>query len=134
MEDTWKEAPMQESNAVDSLMKKLKCLKQAIREWHKEKKKSTHTSRSSLKQDLADLDKVIDNREGNDQVINKRMNFIKKLQDLEKIHSMQAAQKAKIKWAIEGDENSNYYHGILNKKRNQLSVRGVLADGIWIDD
>ncbi|GKB86994.1 RNA-directed DNA polymerase, eukaryota, partial [Tanacetum coccineum] len=104
MEDTWKEAPMQESNAVDSLMKKLKYLKQTIRKWHKEKKKSTHTSRSSLKQDLADLDKVIDNRE------------------------------AKIKWAIEGDENSNYYHGILNKKRNQLSVRGVLADGIWIDD
>ncbi|GJT97841.1 hypothetical protein Tco_1093359 [Tanacetum coccineum] len=41
---------------------------------------------------------------------------------------MEASQKAKIKWAIEGDENSKYYHGILNKKRNQLSIRGVLVE------
>nr|GEV30073.1 glucose-methanol-choline oxidoreductase, FAD/NAD(P)-binding domain protein [Tanacetum cinerariifolium] len=61
VEDTWKEAPMQESNVVETLMKKLKYLKQKIREWHKVNKKSDHT-------------------------------------------------------------------------RNQLTIRGVLADGIWIDD
>ncbi|GKA80109.1 RNA-directed DNA polymerase, eukaryota [Tanacetum coccineum] len=33
-----------------------------------------------------------------------------------------------------GDENSKYYHGILNKKRNQLSIRGVLAAGSWIEN
>lgn len=26
------------------------------------------------------------------------------------------AQKAKIKWVIEGDENSNLFHGVLNRK------------------
>ncbi|GJU68981.1 RNA-directed DNA polymerase, eukaryota [Tanacetum coccineum] len=40
---------------------------------------------------------------------------------------MEVAQKAKIKWAIEGDEN------ILNKKRSQLAIRGILVDGTWID-
>ncbi|GJT62689.1 RNA-directed DNA polymerase, eukaryota [Tanacetum coccineum] len=34
----------------------------------------------------------------------------------------------------EGDENSKYYHGILNKKRSQLAIRGVLVDGIWIEN
>ncbi|GJQ89100.1 RNA-directed DNA polymerase, eukaryota, reverse transcriptase zinc-binding domain protein [Tanacetum coccineum] len=101
VEDTWKEAHVQEVNAVVNLMKKLKFLKQEIRRWHKERKRNTHTSRSSLKQELADLDKIIDNGEGNDQVINNRLNVIKALQDLEKIHSMETAQKAKIKWAIE---------------------------------
>ncbi|GJY80626.1 RNA-directed DNA polymerase, eukaryota [Tanacetum coccineum] len=38
-----------------------------------------------------------------------------------------------VKCAIEGDENSKYYHGILNKKRSQLAIRGILVDGIWID-
>ncbi|GJZ92809.1 hypothetical protein Tco_0664874 [Tanacetum coccineum] len=47
---------------------------------------------------------------------------------------MEASQKAKIKWAIEGDENSKYYHGILNKKRNQLSIRGVLVEGDWVEN
>ncbi|GJW03946.1 RNA-directed DNA polymerase, eukaryota [Tanacetum coccineum] len=51
----------------------------------------------------------------------------------EKLHSLEMAQKTKIKWAIEGDENSKYYHGILNKKRSQPAIRGILVDGIWID-
>ncbi|GKC12350.1 hypothetical protein Tco_1009132, partial [Tanacetum coccineum] len=44
------------------------------------------------------------------------------------------AQKAKIRWAIDGDENSRYFHGILNSKRSQLSIRGILNDEDWIDD
>ncbi|GJV99382.1 lipoxygenase 1, chloroplastic [Tanacetum coccineum] len=42
-------------------------------------------------------------------------------------------KRSKIKWAIEGDENSKYYHGILNKKRNQLAIRGVLMEGNWVE-
>ncbi|GKC65195.1 hypothetical protein Tco_1097793, partial [Tanacetum coccineum] len=49
------------------------------------------------------------------------------------MQSVEVAQKAKIKWAIEGDENSKYYHGILNKKRSQLAVRGILIDENWTD-
>ncbi|GJR29249.1 hypothetical protein Tco_1105481 [Tanacetum coccineum] len=45
------------------------------------------------------------------------------------IHGL--AQKAKIKWSIEGDENSNFFHGILNKKRNQMNIRGITIDGVW---
>nr|GFC69936.1 RNA-directed DNA polymerase, eukaryota [Tanacetum cinerariifolium] len=43
-------------------------------------------------------------------------------------------QKAKIRWAIERDENSKYFHAIINKKRANLSVKGVMVDGDWIDD
>nr|GFC98885.1 RNA-directed DNA polymerase, eukaryota [Tanacetum cinerariifolium] len=32
------------------------------------------------------------------------------------------------------DENTKFYHGILNKKRNQLCICGVLKDGMWIDN
>nr|GEU97562.1 reverse transcriptase domain-containing protein [Tanacetum cinerariifolium] len=42
--------------------------------------------------------------------------------------------KAKIKWAIEGDENSKFFHRALNKKRNSLNMRGVMVDGVWVDD
>nr|GEX88333.1 RNA-directed DNA polymerase, eukaryota [Tanacetum cinerariifolium] len=45
--------------------------------------------------------------------------------------SKEYLQKSKIKWAIEGDENSNFFHGSINKKRSQLAIRGVFVDGIW---
>nr|GFB76604.1 hypothetical protein [Tanacetum cinerariifolium] len=69
-----------------------------------------------------------------DDILYKRMEIIKDIQEAEKVDNLEAAQKAKIKWTIEGDENTKFYHGILNKKHNQLGVRGVLKDGMWIDN
>ncbi|GJQ92932.1 RNA-directed DNA polymerase, eukaryota [Tanacetum coccineum] len=43
------------------------------------------------------------------------------------------AQKAKIKWAIEGDENYKFYHGVINKKVGRCAVRGVMVDGTWLE-
>ncbi|GJX20809.1 hypothetical protein Tco_0223486 [Tanacetum coccineum] len=50
------------------------------------------------------------------------------------MESMEFAQKAKIKWSIEGDENTKYYHDIINKRRNNLAIRGIIVDGEWIED
>ncbi|GKC16697.1 putative RNA-directed DNA polymerase, eukaryota, reverse transcriptase zinc-binding domain protein, partial [Tanacetum coccineum] len=44
------------------------------------------------------------------------------------------AIKAKIKWAVEGDENSGFFHGIINKRRNIQNIRGVMVDGNWIEN
>ncbi|GJU33823.1 hypothetical protein Tco_1182177 [Tanacetum coccineum] len=40
-------------------------------------------------------------------------------------------QKSKVKWAVEGDENSKFFHGIINKRRAQLAIRGIFVDGFW---
>nr|GEV52734.1 RNA-directed DNA polymerase, eukaryota [Tanacetum cinerariifolium] len=41
---------------------------------------------------------------------------------------------AKIKWAIEGDENSKFFYDIVNKKRRQQAIKGILVDSKWIDN
>ncbi|GJT85935.1 hypothetical protein Tco_1067652 [Tanacetum coccineum] len=46
-----------------------------------------------------------------DDILYKRMEIIKDIQEAEKVDNLEAAQKAKIKWAIEGDENTKFYHG-----------------------
>ncbi|GKF95573.1 hypothetical protein Tco_0288308, partial [Tanacetum coccineum] len=33
-----------------------------------------------------------------------------------------------------GDENSTFFHGMLSKKRSVLAVRGIMVDGLWIDE
>nr|GEV23945.1 RNA-directed DNA polymerase, eukaryota [Tanacetum cinerariifolium] len=45
-----------------------------------------------------------------------------------------AAQKSKVRWAIEGDENTKFFHAILNSKRSQIATHGTLVDGEWIVD
>ncbi|GJS58055.1 hypothetical protein Tco_0652839 [Tanacetum coccineum] len=68
-------------------------------------------------------DLVIRQGEGIDTEVTKRDQVVRILQDIEKTKAMEVAQKAKIKWAVEGDEHSKYYHGVINKKRNNLAIR-----------
>ncbi|GJX36250.1 RNA-directed DNA polymerase, eukaryota, reverse transcriptase zinc-binding domain protein [Tanacetum coccineum] len=86
---------------------------------------------ANLKKELNQLDAVIDKGTGTEVEAEKRMEVLAALRNIDHIHSMDLAQKAKIKWSIEGDENSNFFHGILNKKRNQMNIRGITIDGVW---
>ncbi|GJS86962.1 RNA-directed DNA polymerase, eukaryota, reverse transcriptase zinc-binding domain protein [Tanacetum coccineum] len=49
--------------------------------------------------------------------------IVNNLQSIDKLHSLETAQKVKVKWSVEGDENSSFFHGMLNKKRNLLNIR-----------
>nr|GEX05982.1 RNA-directed DNA polymerase, eukaryota [Tanacetum cinerariifolium] len=114
------------------MMKKLKNLKKKTCVWNKLNKESPNNSKTKLKAELAKLDSVIDKDEGDDDVVNKRTNVVRSLQDLEKLQSLEAARKAKIKWAIEGDENSKYYHGMFNGITLGSSL--LLSHMFYVDD
>nr|GEX14213.1 RNA-directed DNA polymerase, eukaryota [Tanacetum cinerariifolium] len=43
-----------------------------------------------------------------EDIVNKRLKVLNSIQHLDKIKGMHVAQKAKIKWAIEGDENTRF--------------------------
>nr|GEX72061.1 RNA-directed DNA polymerase, eukaryota [Tanacetum cinerariifolium] len=75
-----------------------------------------------------------DKGEATSPMLDERLNIINDLTSLENNVSLELAQKAKIKWAIEGDENSILFHGIINKHRNNLAVRGIIVDGEWIEE
>nr|GEV62930.1 RNA-directed DNA polymerase, eukaryota [Tanacetum cinerariifolium] len=118
----------------EDLAKKLKIIKDKIRSWVKDKKEKAHVLKNSLKKKLADIDSVLEKGEATSNVLEDRLDAMNSLTKLEKIESIELAQKAKIKWLIEGNENSKYFHGIINKKRNNLAIQGIIVDGIWIED
>ncbi|GJR21987.1 RNA-directed DNA polymerase, eukaryota [Tanacetum coccineum] len=140
IEDTWNEAPVDDSNAMNNVMKKLKYLKEKIRVWSNDKKKSSNNSRVLLKEELAALDVIIDKGEGNKDVVNKINNVVNVLQDMEKLKSMEAAQKAKIKtnffitsridWSIPTDDvtqiNMTFPHMITADQKVDLE-----SDVFW---
>nr|GEZ06891.1 RNA-directed DNA polymerase, eukaryota [Tanacetum cinerariifolium] len=133
VEESWKDAHVNEQNPYSNFKKKLKLLKEKIRMWISIYKERTKSGKRILKTKLEIIDSKIDRGDGNDSDVNRRHDIIRLIQDIEKVDTLEMAQKAKIKWAIEGDENSKYYHGVINKKRGRLAVRGVMADGTWIE-
>ncbi|GJZ87056.1 RNA-directed DNA polymerase, eukaryota, partial [Tanacetum coccineum] len=41
-------------------------------------------------------------------------------------------QRAKCRWALEGDENSKFFHGVINSKRNRSRINGLnIQDAVW---
>nr|GEX76195.1 nucleotide-binding alpha-beta plait domain-containing protein [Tanacetum cinerariifolium] len=105
-----------------------------IREWNTTSRSSVTMTKAQCKNDLEAIDNIIDRGNGGEEEISKRVEIINKLHDIDNLQSMEIAQKAKIKWAVEGDENSSFFHGMLNKKRNILNVWGVMVDGVWVDN
>nr|GEY20369.1 RNA-directed DNA polymerase, eukaryota [Tanacetum cinerariifolium] len=77
---------------------------------------NTKRAIEKYKEELEALDAAIDKGNGYDEIVNKKMEVINSMHHIDKIQAMDMAQKAKIKWSIEGDENSRFFHGVLNKK------------------
>ncbi|GJS84331.1 RNA-directed DNA polymerase, eukaryota, reverse transcriptase zinc-binding domain protein [Tanacetum coccineum] len=129
VEDSWKNSVCMEWNSLIKLKKKLQSLKSSIKHWLAEDNQKSNEHKRNIQNRLIILDKIFDQGSCNDDLIYERSNLLKELQDFNKSSSLDMAQKAKIRWAIEGDENSKFFHGIINKKHSQLAIHGVLADG-----
>nr|GEX12575.1 hypothetical protein [Tanacetum cinerariifolium] len=87
-----------------------------------------------IKSKLKNIDQMVDQGMVTDDILLSRMDLMKQLHDVQSVNNRDVVQKAKVRWAIEGDENSKYFHAIINRKRAHLSMKGVLADGDWVDD
>ncbi|GJW98801.1 RNA-directed DNA polymerase, eukaryota [Tanacetum coccineum] len=106
--ETWNNIDLDDNNKMVRFKKKLQILKKEIRSWVNDCKKNQSGRLVDLRSKLCHIDKSSDARD--------------------------YMQKAKIQWAIEGDENSIFFHGIINRKRANLAIKGVMVDGEWVDD
>ncbi|GKC65619.1 RNA-directed DNA polymerase, eukaryota [Tanacetum coccineum] len=109
-------------------------IKGSIKQWHNNIKINDRNKRLEALNDLKVIDKKIDDGSANE---NDRENRIKLLQDIDNLDNLEAhdlIQKAHIKWDIEGDENSKFFHGIINQKRRSQSITGIMHDGTWITE
>nr|GEV41240.1 nucleotide-binding alpha-beta plait domain-containing protein [Tanacetum cinerariifolium] len=133
VEDTWKGSPCVGSNAMKILIGKLKFHKNHIREWSKTSTVCRKNVKAQYKRELQAVDLIIDSGQGTEKEISTRAGIINTIQRCDMLDSMEMAQKAKVKWAVEGDENSGFFHGMLYKKRSILNIRDVMVDGMWVD-
>ncbi|GKA48742.1 RNA-directed DNA polymerase, eukaryota [Tanacetum coccineum] len=60
---------------------------------------------------------------------------VKELSVIDHLRLKDLHQRAKSRWALEGDENSRYFHGVINSKRNRSRINGLniqeIKDVVW---
>nr|GEZ25451.1 RNA-directed DNA polymerase, eukaryota [Tanacetum cinerariifolium] len=127
---TWSHPSATKMSKLDRFL----ILKKGIRSWVSNYKKDQSRVVGDFKKQLHDVDIVLDQGGVNDDLLLARKDLVKSIQEFQSSEACDYAQKAKVQWAIEGDENSKFYHGIINRKCSQLSIKGIMVDGVWVDD
>ncbi|GJW79213.1 RNA-directed DNA polymerase, eukaryota [Tanacetum coccineum] len=131
---TWNNIALDDRNVMIRFKKKLQLLKKEIRIWIGNYKKNHAGHIDNLRANLKDIDKIVDSGDANDDILLSRVNLLKEINDFQASNTREGIQKAKIKWAVEGDENSKFFHGVINRRRANLEIKGVMVDGEWVDD
>nr|GFC89001.1 RNA-directed DNA polymerase, eukaryota, reverse transcriptase zinc-binding domain protein [Tanacetum cinerariifolium] len=101
------------TNPIVAFKNKMKALKIVIKEWSLNRK----DARTRLKEDLISKIKALDadfangssSTDGHDQ----RATCIDNLRQIEHDESIDSSQKAKIKWCMEADDNTKFFHAMV---------------------
>ncbi|GJX62991.1 RNA-directed DNA polymerase, eukaryota, reverse transcriptase zinc-binding domain protein [Tanacetum coccineum] len=113
---------------------KFRILKSKIRQWNNNNKSLDTNRKTAAIEELSSIEKKIDAGSATHSDIENRLKLLHELEDIDKFASMDLIQKSRVKWDIEGDENSKFFHGLINQKRRNQMINEIMVEGIWITD
>ncbi|XP_071699116.1 uncharacterized protein [Rutidosis leptorrhynchoides] len=126
----WKES-VRGSRKDCNFRDKLKNVKSALKTWSKNTFGKLDCDIVELKKEAREWEiKAETNQISSDEReiwLECRRKWIEK----EKVKSNMLKQKARVRWIIEGDENSKYFHSSIRRKNNKCNIRGLNINGIW---
>ncbi|GJV20320.1 RNA-directed DNA polymerase, eukaryota, reverse transcriptase zinc-binding domain protein, partial [Tanacetum coccineum] len=132
VKDSWEMPVAGELNAMIIFKKKLQSLKNNIKHWNNLRRQTSKAHKYQLRCEVEDIQTRVEDGSTSIDDIQKRVHLIKQIREIEHVENLDLAQKAKVKWAIEGYKNSSYFHSSINRKRRQAAIRGVIKDGVWM--
>ncbi|GJV89970.1 RNA-directed DNA polymerase, eukaryota, reverse transcriptase zinc-binding domain protein [Tanacetum coccineum] len=108
------------------LMKNFASSTTRIMQWHSETKTSDRVTKHDNLQLIMSIEEKIKAGSANDEDSDSRIKLLQKVDILDTFESVDLFQKACVKWDIEGDENSNFFHRLKSSKtmiRMWISLR-----------
>ncbi|GKD99023.1 hypothetical protein Tco_1382920 [Tanacetum coccineum] len=117
-----------------TLKNKLKKLKLDVKNWWKIRSKETNHKKVEIQAFLDEWDSKAES--GLLSLLDryKRNEYLMDLNSLEQKERDSLKQKCRVKWAIEGDENTKFYHSLVKKKSRYQNINGLNINGCWTED
>ncbi|GKB85929.1 putative RNA-directed DNA polymerase [Tanacetum coccineum] len=134
IKETWAEFSHQNVSTRIQFHTKLKELKKKIKVWHANVKQFERTRQQEILTLLKSLEEKIDSGRASNGEREERIILLQECDDLEKMAAMDMVQKARIRWDVEGDENTKKIHGMIKQRRRRQMVQGLTIDGVWVSN
>lgn len=106
----------------------------AIHKWRSEVYNKESQEYDNLIKHIDELDVKAELIPLNDEEHDLRKKWVARVAEIDHIKNLDLKQKARIKWAVEGDENSRFFHGVINGKRKKCRLNGLMIEGVWVKD
>ena len=116
------------------LKQKLKFIKECIRHWSLSNGDVNARKVQNLKRELNALEAGFNDRTLSQDEVSLKKSLQDQLWNAAYAFESMLRQKARVKRLKEGDNNSNYFHRLINHRRIQNVIQGLLIDGVWVHD
>ncbi|KAL8557848.1 hypothetical protein ACS0TY_005085 [Phlomoides rotata] len=129
-QEKWKSYNI-EGWAAYRLKEKLKLLKKDLRDWNKYTFGDIDHNIESKMKEIEVLDRIDDVMGLEEAEVIQRNKSTAELIRFGQWKERLLAQKAKARWLKDGDVNSSYFHGWINKNRKTNSICGLIINDRW---
>ncbi|KAJ0482819.1 putative RNA-directed DNA polymerase [Helianthus annuus] len=113
---------------------KIKWVKKKAREWVLNQKKQQDGQYVMNLNKLEALEIVAESRDWTEEELATRTNCKKFILEADRLKTMDIKQKSRVKWAVDGDENTAYFHGIMNANTTNNRICGLQIEGEWVEN
>ncbi|KAJ0700669.1 putative RNA-directed DNA polymerase [Helianthus annuus] len=116
------------------LAEKLKAIKEEIKLWRKNKKDEEERDLIEARNSLKLLDDEVENRQLTESELSTWHECKRKIKEWNDKVAADMQQKARSRWVELGDENTAFFHTIVNNHIARNKICGLWLDGEWVTD
>uniref|UniRef100_A0A251TXQ6 Putative RNA-directed DNA polymerase, eukaryota, Reverse transcriptase zinc-binding domain protein n=1 Tax=Helianthus annuus TaxID=4232 RepID=A0A251TXQ6_HELAN len=111
---------------------KLKWLKFKIKDWVKNFKATRDGLYVDKVAQLEKLEEIAEERSLMPHELETRAKLKSFISEVDRLKFMDLQQKSRVRWAVEGDENTAYFHGVVNANISSNRLNGLRINDIWV--
>ncbi|MFS8003872.1 putative reverse transcriptase domain, fatty acid desaturase domain, acyl-CoA desaturase [Helianthus anomalus] len=113
------------------LLKKFEHIRSNVKKWRDLMLKKEGELESKARQEMEDLELVMESGELTEEeewILTENLKLIK---EVEENKSKDIRQRSRVKWAKDGDENSRFFHSMVNCRKANNRIHGLRINGNW---